>query len=42
MKMYVLLYCWRFSAHVQTGGGAHPVSCTVGTGSFPGWSGLGV
>jgi len=26
----------RFSAPVQTGPGAHPASCTVGTGSFPG------
>jgi hypothetical protein len=25
-----------FFAHVQTGPGAHPVSCTVGSGSFPG------
>jgi len=25
----------RFSAPVQTGPGAHPVSCTIGTGSFP-------
>jgi hypothetical protein len=25
-----------FSAHVQTGPGAHPASCTMGTGSFPG------
>ena len=25
-----------FSAPVQTGPGAHPASCTVGTGSFPG------
>jgi hypothetical protein len=25
-----------FFAHVQTGPGAHPASCTVGTGSFPG------
>jgi hypothetical protein len=24
----------RFFAHVQTGPGAHPVSCTMGTGSF--------
>jgi len=32
----------RFSA-VQTGSGAHPASCTVGTGSFPGVeSGWGV
>jgi hypothetical protein len=23
-------------AHVQTGPGAHPASCTMGTGSFPG------
>ena len=26
----------RFSAHVQTGPGAHPASCTMGTGSFQG------
>jgi len=26
----------RFSAPVQTGPGAHPVSCTMGTGSYPG------
>ena len=26
----------RFSAPVQTGPGAHPVSCTMGTGSFRG------
>ena len=26
----------RFSAPVQTGPGAHPFSCTIGTGSFPG------
>ena len=26
----------RFSAPVQTGSGAHPASCTKGTGSFPG------
>ena len=33
----------RFSAPVQTGPGAHPVSCTMGTGSFPGVkSGQGV
>jgi hypothetical protein len=25
----------RFFAHVQTGHGAHPDSCTMGTGSFP-------
>jgi len=25
----------RFSASVQTGPGAHPASCTTGTGSFP-------
>jgi len=25
----------RFSAHVQTGLGAHQVSCTIGNGSFP-------
>jgi hypothetical protein len=33
----------RFSAHIQTGPGAHPASCTMGTGSFPGLkSGRGV
>ena len=33
----------RFSAPVQTGPGAHPASCTIGTGSFPGVkSGRGV
>ena len=33
----------RFPAPVQTGPGAHPVSCTMGTGSFPGVkSGRGV
>ena len=33
----------RLSATVQTGPGAHPVSCTMGTGSFLGVkSGLGV
>jgi hypothetical protein len=26
----------KFSVPVQTGPGAHPVSCTMGTGSFPG------
>ena len=26
----------RFSAHAQTGPEAHPASCTMGTGSFPG------
>jgi hypothetical protein len=26
----------RFFASVQTGPGAHPASCTMGTGSFPG------
>ena len=25
----------RFSAPAQTGPGAHPASCTMGTGSFP-------
>ena len=29
----------RFSAPVQTGPGAHPASCTMGTGSFPGVKG---
>ena len=33
----------RCSAPVQTGPGAHPASCTMGTGSFPGVkSGQGV
>ena len=33
----------RFSALVQTGSGAHPAPCTMGTGSFPGVkSGRGV
>jgi len=33
----------RFPAPVQTGHGAHPASCTMGTGSFPGVkSGQGV
>jgi hypothetical protein len=33
----------RFSAPVQTGPGAHPASCTMGTASFPGVkSGQGV
>jgi hypothetical protein len=26
----------RFFAHVQAGPGAHPASCTMRTGSFPG------
>jgi len=26
----------RFSAPVQTGSEAHPASCTMGTGSYPG------
>jgi hypothetical protein len=26
----------RFFSHVQTGPEAHPASCTMGTGSFPG------
>ena len=26
----------RFSAPIQAGPGAHPASCTMGTGSFPG------
>jgi hypothetical protein len=34
----------RFSAPVQTGSEAHPASCTMGTGSFPGvkWPGRDV
>jgi hypothetical protein len=31
----------RFFAQVQTGPGAHPASCTMGTGSFPGVKRLG-
>jgi hypothetical protein len=31
----------RFFAHVQTGRGAHPAPCTMGTGSFPGVKRLG-
>jgi hypothetical protein len=30
-----------FFAHVQTDPGAHPASCTMGTGSFPGVKRLG-
>jgi len=34
----------RFSASVQIGSGAHPASCTMGTGSFVGvkWPGRGI
>ena len=32
----------RFSAPVQTGPGAHPDSCTMGTGSLPGVEAAGV
>jgi hypothetical protein len=34
----------RFFISVHTGLGAHPASCTMGTGSFPGaeWLGRGV
>jgi hypothetical protein len=31
----------RVFAHVQTGPGAHPASCTMGTRSFPGVKRLG-
>jgi len=31
-----ILVAARFSAPVQTGPEAHPASCTMGTGSFPG------
>jgi hypothetical protein len=31
----------RFFAHVQTGPVAHPASCTMGTGSFPGVKWMG-
>jgi hypothetical protein len=37
--IYIYIYIpmgARFSAPVQTFPGAHPVSCTMGTGSFPG------
>ena len=38
-----ILVAATFSAPVQTGPGAHPASCTMGTGSFPGIrSGRGV
>jgi len=38
-----MLVAARFSAPVQTGPGAHPASCAMGTGSFPGVkSGRGV
>ena len=46
--MKIMLYSYipvgtRFSAPVQTGPGAHPASCTMGTGSLPGVkSGRGV
>jgi hypothetical protein len=32
----------RFSAPIQTSPGAHPASCTIGTGSFPGVKASGV
>jgi hypothetical protein len=32
----IILVGVRFSAPIQTGPGAHPASCTMGTGSFPG------
>jgi len=34
----------KFSAPIQTGCGAHPTYCTLGTRSFPGlkWPGLGI
>ena len=31
----------RYSTSVQTGPGAHPASCTMGTGSFPGGKAAG-
>ena len=31
----------RFSAPIQTGPGAHPASCMMGTGSFPGVNAVG-
>jgi hypothetical protein len=37
--IYIYIYTYmgaRFFAHDQTGPGAHPASCTMGTGSFPG------
>jgi len=42
-SFYQMLVGVRFSAPVQTGPGAHPASCTMVTGSFPGVkSGRGV
>jgi hypothetical protein len=35
------IHTYRFSAPVQTGPGAHPASCTMGTGSFTGVKRLG-
>jgi len=34
----------RFSTPIQTGPGAHPAACAMGTGAFPGvkWPGHGV
>jgi hypothetical protein len=31
----------RYFAYVQTGPGAHPASCTIGTGFFPGGKATG-
>jgi len=40
---YLISVVARFSAPIQTGPGAHPASCTMGTRSFPGVkSSLGV
>ena len=36
VELSVLYIIRFFSAPVQTGPGAHPASCTMGTGSFPG------
>jgi hypothetical protein len=36
LSLLSITFVTRFSAHVQTGPGAHPASYTVGTGSFPG------
>jgi hypothetical protein len=36
-----ICYGWLSSATVQTGPVAHPVSCTMGTGSFPGGKAAG-
>jgi hypothetical protein len=34
--LFIKVTIQKFFAHVQTGPEAHPASCTMGTGSFPG------